>query len=370
MTSLLGLHSHFILLCDIDNCIKATFMIISQQETIEKAISRLEEMAKKKIRVEIPRATEAQVQFASDRTCCVCRIKGKPFQIHHIDENPANNDPKNLAVLCLECHNETQIRGGFGRKLNADQVTLYRDDWLIQVAKTRAVDVNRLPTTDREDQLINVELATSLAEIYREREEYELLALHYLGIGNDELRDKYVELAIKQGMDDEGIIFFRSVQGRLDLIPEDVKKGEIKRLEKHRAWFSLGRLYRQLEEYELATKATCKGVIESIEEGNIFSAAFHLKEMFREGTLDALFIDALHDAEEEGDLWWQYRCLEELEWEEEANNFLLDHQDEIEELDTPEFNEVLTAALGDKERYVELRKEEAQSISAKPTLED
>ena len=100
------------------------------------------EMPQKKKRVEIPPAIVAQVLFLTNRTCCVCRLKGKPFQIHHIDENPANNEPSNLAVLCLECHNETQIRGGFGRKLNAEQIILYRDDWLNQVAQTRAVHVD------------------------------------------------------------------------------------------------------------------------------------------------------------------------------------------------------------------------------------
>ena len=98
-----------------------------------------------------------------------------------------------------------------------------------------------------EDQAINVELATSLAEIYREREEYELLALHYLGIGNDELLDKYIELAIQQEMADDSLIFFRSVQHRLDLIPEEVKRRQIKKLEDQGLWFSLGRLYRIFE---------------------------------------------------------------------------------------------------------------------------
>jgi len=96
-------------------------------------------MPQKKKRIPIPRAIEAEVLFASDRTCCVCHVKGRRIQIHHIDDNPANNEPNNLAVLCLECHNETQIRGGFGRILNADQVIRYRDDWLKQVATSREV---------------------------------------------------------------------------------------------------------------------------------------------------------------------------------------------------------------------------------------
>src|ERR1039458_4973453 len=70
----------------------------------------------RKTRTEIPAETAAQVLFASDRTCCVCRKPEKPVQIHHLDENPANNDADNLAVLCFDCHHETHIRGGFCRK--------------------------------------------------------------------------------------------------------------------------------------------------------------------------------------------------------------------------------------------------------------
>jgi hypothetical protein len=83
----------------------------------------------KKNREEIPPETAALVLFLSDRTCCVCRVRGKPIQIHHIDENPGNNEQSNLAVLCLDCHRETQIHGGFDRKLEAQQILLFRDDW-------------------------------------------------------------------------------------------------------------------------------------------------------------------------------------------------------------------------------------------------
>jgi len=94
----------------------------------------------KKERTEIPRDVAASALFESDRTCCVCRARGKAVQIHHVDENPANGDKSNLAVLCFDCHRDTQIRGGFDRKLDAAQVALYRDDWVTRVANRRSID--------------------------------------------------------------------------------------------------------------------------------------------------------------------------------------------------------------------------------------
>jgi len=82
----------------------------------------------KKIRTQILSNLTAEVLFKSDNTCCICRERGRKIQIHHIDENPNNNIFENLAVLCLECHNETQIKGGFGRRLDAPVVIKYRDE--------------------------------------------------------------------------------------------------------------------------------------------------------------------------------------------------------------------------------------------------
>jgi hypothetical protein len=75
-----------------------------------------------KKRVPIPKVDAARVLFESDRTCCVCRASGKKVQIHHIDDDPSNNSFTNLAILCLECHGDTQTSGGFGRHLEAEQV--------------------------------------------------------------------------------------------------------------------------------------------------------------------------------------------------------------------------------------------------------
>jgi hypothetical protein len=75
--------------------------------------------------------------FDSDRTCCVCTTRGRPVQLHHIDDDPTNHDESNLAVLCFDCHRDTQVSGGFDRKLDAHQVTLYRDDWKKRVHNRR-----------------------------------------------------------------------------------------------------------------------------------------------------------------------------------------------------------------------------------------
>jgi uncharacterized protein DUF3298 len=91
----------------------------------------------KKERVEIPAEVAARVLFLSDRTCCVCRVVRKPVQIHHMDEDPNNCIEENLAVLCFDCHRDTQIRGGFDRKLDASQIVLYRLDWYDIVDRRR-----------------------------------------------------------------------------------------------------------------------------------------------------------------------------------------------------------------------------------------
>ncbi len=92
-----------------------------------------------KVRTLIPYNIVADMMYASDRTCCACSERGKSIIIHHIDENPSNNEFENLSVLCLECHNEAHLKGGFGRKLNSDLVIKYRNEWLQRVKSRRII---------------------------------------------------------------------------------------------------------------------------------------------------------------------------------------------------------------------------------------
>ena len=230
-------------------------------------------MAEKKTRASIPKPTAAQVLFYSDRICCVCRERGKPVQLHHIDENPANHALWNLAVLCFDCHRNTQLSGGFDRKLDADQVRLYRDDWLrtVKLRRTEAY----AETAEAWDPGHEIASITSETEAFRENGEFELLAILYHTIGNIGLRDKYVDVALEGEPSDATVVYLRGLQRRADLIPPDVLAGEEKRLTALGDWTERGRMYKSLERFVDAAKDYLRGINESLEEGNLFSAAFY-----------------------------------------------------------------------------------------------
>ena len=134
-------------------------------------------------RVEIPEEVAARVLFLSDRTCCVCREARKPVQIHHIDEDPSNSIEANLAVLCFDCHHETQIRGGFDRKLDARQVMLYRDDW-------HGIVERRMhgPATQVESQPLAQSWVQGLTQV---RLEHKSVRLSYLQVNEKDDENRY-----------------------------------------------------------------------------------------------------------------------------------------------------------------------------------
>lgn len=111
-------------------------------------------MVQKKQRIEIPSDIAAEVLFESDRTCCVCRARGKPVQLHHIDDDPSNSAAQNLAVLCFDCHRETQIRGGFDRKLDAAQVSIYKADWVKRLQEKRNSEQGELSEVSRDQGVL------------------------------------------------------------------------------------------------------------------------------------------------------------------------------------------------------------------------
>src|SRR5947209_14765520 len=107
----------------------------------------------KNSRTRSPTEISEKVLFLSDRTCCVCRATGKPVQIHHIDEDPSNHKPQNLAVLCFDCHDTTLLSGGFAKKLDSEQIILYRNDWVSTVSRQRVLEEKDRETGPPESEI-------------------------------------------------------------------------------------------------------------------------------------------------------------------------------------------------------------------------
>lgn len=314
-------------------------------------------MAKKK-RAPMPPDVSARVLFESDRTCCVCRQRGKPVQIHHINEDPSDNNLRNLAVLCFDCHRETQITGGFDRKLDSDQVTLYRNDWHKNIARSRTENEAVIEHTQVDGAL---ELATSLAEAYRENGQFEILAMHYHSIGNEELRDKYIEQVLAEDPDDSTVMFLRGLQDRPDLIPEDVATRQLEKLAELGSWSQRARANCELARHKDACLDYLRDIQESLQDDRFFSAAYYLRELAESPISKELLVLALKQAQEEGDLWWQVRSLQELGWRKELRDLLLAHADEIESGDQGHLRLELLWAQGKKDDAIALRKEMAKN---------
>jgi hypothetical protein len=84
-------------------------------------------MAKR--RVAITNDLSDEVMYDSNMTCCVCRDQGKETVIHHIDGDPSNNERGNLAVLCMQDHNDAHTKHAFARNLTPGLIRRYDASW-------------------------------------------------------------------------------------------------------------------------------------------------------------------------------------------------------------------------------------------------
>lgn len=296
----------------------------------------------------IPAAVAAKALFAADRTCCVCRTHGKPVQIHHIDSNHLHNAFENLAVLCLECHSLTQLLGGFHRRLDPDQVKLYRSDWLESVAAGR--QLRRNVAQDSRPEL-DLELVTSIVERLRECGEWELLAKLFHTLGHAELRDKYIEKALNvPSLACEREVYLRSLKGADGLQPAQVKRAAAAMLGT-RDFTSLARMMLRMQCARESLRAYCQGILEKLAQNEVFHAACLAKELQEKELPLALFSEELERFTSRGELWWQVRCLQELGHHDQLRRILLENRSIIESGEDELLKMELYRALDDTIRF-------------------
>jgi hypothetical protein len=305
----------------------------------------------RKQRVPIPDHIAAKALFEADRTCCVCRMK-KPVQIHHIDDDPSNNAYENLAVLCMDCHRDTQIQGGFDRKLDAGQVKLYRRDWLEQVRRYRA-DASQSPRESTQSVGMRATLVRLEAAI--KNEEWLDVARIYDRAGDEPLRDEYIDRALAENPSPFYQVLLRQMQGRVDELPEEVKAAAVEEVSGD--WTVRGSILLDIGRVKDAAETWLQGIQEAIQNERWFVAAYYMRHGLDSQLVEPLLTLALSEKIASDDLWWQVRCYEELGWFDQARELLLGNESRIESSDSLILKRKLATAKRDNEEYIRLTKE-------------
>ena len=97
-------------------------------------------MSRKAARRPLDKKVAAELLFKNNHCCCVCRRgveNGARIQLHHINGDPSDNRPENIAVLCSTCHDRTSDKPFMAKGLLPDEIRMYKKDWEETVAETR-----------------------------------------------------------------------------------------------------------------------------------------------------------------------------------------------------------------------------------------
>lgn len=86
-------------------------------------------------RQKIPDSVATALLVGNDHACCICKTPRKHVQIHHIDGDPSNWNPANLAVLCLDCHSRVTGDEGLGRRYSEAEVKEYKRRWEVECSR-------------------------------------------------------------------------------------------------------------------------------------------------------------------------------------------------------------------------------------------
>jgi len=130
-------------------------------------------------RKKISTNVESEVMFMSNLQCCIDSKRG--MHIHHIDENPQNNELDNLVLLCFECHDRASIKGGLSKKLSAKTIIKFRDHHykVIETERNKSLDlVTKKITNPSYEDFVNASIIGSiLVEISKIKREYNIFIL-------------------------------------------------------------------------------------------------------------------------------------------------------------------------------------------------
>lgn len=154
-------------------------------------------------RPQIPQKTVDDLMFASDHTCCICHEKGKHVHVHHINGNTSDNNPSNLAVVCLDCHSKVTGNEGLGRRFTSGEIKKYKKTWE-HLVRERLLGLTGKQDEKSEISYFDLTVSEILAMEDRDpRINEKLKTLYELNIFKgctDEILDSFFHLALMSSM--------------------------------------------------------------------------------------------------------------------------------------------------------------------------
>lgn len=81
-----------------------------------------------KKRIPIPKNDIAIVLSKNRHTCCICHVS-KNVQTHHLDGDTTNNIENNIAIVCINCHDNIHKKGKMSRNYLKEEIEIYKKDW-------------------------------------------------------------------------------------------------------------------------------------------------------------------------------------------------------------------------------------------------
>lgn len=104
----------------------------------------------------IPSKIEREILFRNEASCCVCGKNN--VQVHHIDGNCSNNNLKNLAVLCIEHHDQASSRSSMTKHLAASLIRKFKSDWEVRISNKRKIIRSHIILKKEDRYLIKFEI--------------------------------------------------------------------------------------------------------------------------------------------------------------------------------------------------------------------
>ncbi|MGX9856182.1 HNH endonuclease signature motif containing protein [Limimaricola variabilis] len=108
-------------------------------------VGSMAERLKGETRPPVPPKNLISVLFKNRWCCCVCRDSNKSITVHHINEWHESRDHSeaNLAVLCLDHHDEAHTTRLLSRSLTSERIASFKKEWEAKVTQLDTEEIRR-----------------------------------------------------------------------------------------------------------------------------------------------------------------------------------------------------------------------------------